>query len=101
MAKLPLMTPPIHGRIDGPIVLIGFGSIGRGTLSLLLRHFECDRSKITVIAPGERYRRLAEEQGVRFEQVAVTRENQRALLLPLLKAGPGQGFMLNLSVGVS
>lgn len=22
---------PIHGRIGGPIVMIGFGSIGRGT----------------------------------------------------------------------
>ena len=26
---------PVHGRIDGPIVMIGFGSIGRGTLPLL------------------------------------------------------------------
>jgi homospermidine synthase len=95
------VTQPIHGRIDGPIVLIGFGAIGRGTLLLLLRHFECDRSKITVIAPGEKHRRPAEHEGVRFRQTAVTRENHRELLLPLLTAGPGQGFMLNLSVGVS
>jgi hypothetical protein len=25
---------PIHGKIDGPIVMIGFGSIGQGTLPL-------------------------------------------------------------------
>jgi homospermidine synthase len=96
-----MMTQRIHGRIDGPIVLIGFGAIGRGTLLLLLRHFDCDRSKITVIAPGERHRHPAEQEGVRFQPVAVTRENHRALLLPLLTAGPGQGFMVNLSVGVS
>src|SRR5688500_12264211 len=95
------MTQPIHGRIDGPVVLIGFGAIGRGTLLLLLRHFECDRSKITVIAPSERHRALVEQEGVRFENAAVTRENHRALLLPLLGAGPGQGFLVNASVGVS
>ncbi len=95
------MTQPIHGRIDGPIVLIGFGAIGRGALLLLLRHFECDRSKVTVIAPSERHRGPVEQQGVRFERAAVTRENHRALLLPLLGAGPGQGFLVNLSVGVS
>ena len=28
---------PVHARFDGPIVMIGFGSIGRGTLPLLER----------------------------------------------------------------
>jgi homospermidine synthase len=95
------MTLQLHGRIDGPIVMIGFGSIGRGTLPLMLRHFDCDRSKITIIDPDDRERRLAEQEGVRFEKAGVTRENYRDLLLPLLAAGPGQGFMVNLSVDVS
>ena len=30
---------PVHARIDGPIVMIGFGSIGKGTLPLIERHF--------------------------------------------------------------
>ena len=46
------MSHPVHGRIDGPIVMIGFGSIGRGTLPLIERHFAFDRSKLTVIDPG-------------------------------------------------
>ena len=29
---------PVHARIDGPIVMIGFGSIGKGTLPLIERH---------------------------------------------------------------
>ena len=33
---------PVHGRIEGAIVMIGFGSIGRGTLPLIERHFEYD-----------------------------------------------------------
>ncbi len=30
------MTYQTHARIDGPLVMIGFGSIGRGTLPLIL-----------------------------------------------------------------
>ena len=34
---------PNHGRIDGPLVMIGFGSIGKGVLPLIERHFDFDR----------------------------------------------------------
>jgi homospermidine synthase len=95
------MTHPVHGRIDGPVVVLGYGAIGRGALSLLLRHFKCDRSRITVIARSARHRRPVEKQGVRFKKAEVTRANYRKVLLPLLRAGPGQGFLVNLSVGVS
>ena len=30
---------PVYGEITGPVVMIGFGSIGRGTLPLIERHF--------------------------------------------------------------
>ena len=47
------MTPvwPVHGEITGPIVMIGFGSIGKGTLPLIERHFTFDKSRFTVIDP--------------------------------------------------
>ena len=91
---------PIHARIDGPIVVIGFGSIGRGALPLILRHFECDRSRITVIDPDDSHRRLAEVEGCRFLKAAITKENYRELLTSLFQ-GPGRGFIVNLSVDVS
>ena len=37
---------PVHARIDGPIVMIGFGSIGKGTLPLIERHFDFDKSQL-------------------------------------------------------
>ncbi|ALK08510.1 homospermidine synthase [Blastochloris viridis] len=92
---------PVYHRIDGPIVMIGFGSIGRGTLPLIERHFAFDRSKLVVIDPSDEARKLAEARGVRFIQQAVTRDNYRDLLVPLLTAGPGQGFCVNLSVDTS
>ena len=44
---------PVHGTITGPIVMIGFGSIGRGTLPLIERHLEFDRSRFVVIDPSD------------------------------------------------
>ena len=45
--------PPIHAKITGPIVMIGFGSIGKGTLPLIERHFEYDKSRFVIIDPHE------------------------------------------------
>ena len=92
---------PIHGRIDGPMVMIGFGSIGRGVLPLIERHFDFDSSRFVVIDPDDGDRRLLDERNVRFVKQAVTRENYRDLLTPLLTAGGGRGFCVNLSVDTS
>jgi homospermidine synthase len=92
---------PVHGAITGPIVLIGFGSIGRGILPLLERHFTFDKSRFTVIDPDDGNRHLLDERGVAFVQKAVARENFVNLLKPLLAAGEGQPFVVNLSVEVS
>ena len=88
---------PVYGEITGPIVMIGFGSIGRGTLPLLERHFKFDKSRFVVIAPDDPNRHLLDERGIRFIQEAVTIENYREMLEPLLTAGGGQGFCVNLS----
>ncbi|MEW6123517.1 MAG: saccharopine dehydrogenase NADP-binding domain-containing protein [Pseudomonadota bacterium] len=92
---------PVHATIDGPIVMIGFGSIGRGTLPLIERHFEFDRSRFVVIDPVDDDREILDARGVRFIQSEVTAENYRDLLTPLLTAGSGRGFCVNLSVDVS
>ncbi|GJD57598.1 homospermidine synthase [Methylobacterium dankookense] len=92
---------PVYGRISGPIVMIGFGSIGRGTLPLIERHFEYDRARFTVIDPVDTHKPLAEKHGLRFETVALTAENYRDVLTPLLTEGGGQGFCVNLSVDTS
>ena len=44
---------PSYGPLDGPVILIGFGSIGRGTLPLILRHFDVKPEQITVVAPDD------------------------------------------------
>jgi homospermidine synthase len=92
---------PRHGRITGPIVMIGFGSIGKGTLPLIERHFEFDPDRFVVIDPNDSDRKLLDERGVRFVHEGLTRDNYRDLLSKYLTAGSGQGFCVNLSVDTS
>ena len=92
---------PQHARFDGPIVMIGFGSIGRGTLPLIERHIAHDRAKFTVIAPDDDDRALLDERGLRFMHVGLTRENFAGILKPLLTAEGRQGLVVNLSVDTS
>ena len=84
---------PVYGEISGPIVMIGFGSIGRGTLPLIERHLKFDKSRFVVIAPDDDNRALLDERGIRFIHEAVTLENYKTMLEPLLTAGGGQGSL--------
>jgi len=93
---------PVYGRVTGPIVMVGFGSIGKGTLPLLERHLAYDKSRITVLDPKDEGRKaLCEKHGVRFIQQGLTKDNYRDVLTPLLTEGGGQGFCVNLSVDTS
>jgi homospermidine synthase len=92
---------PVYAHIGGPIVMIGFGSIGKGTLPLIERHFTYDKSRFVVIDPEDKDRHLLDERGIHFIHQAVTRDNYRHLLTPLLTVGAGQGFCVNLSVDTS
>jgi homospermidine synthase len=88
-------------RFDGPIVMIGFGSIGKGMLPLIERHIAFDRSRFVVIAPDDRDRHLLDERQLLFVQLAITKGNYREVLTPLLTSGPGRGMIINLSVDTS
>jgi len=90
---------PCYARLEGPLVIIGFGSIGQGTLPLILRHLEVDRKDITIVTSDERGREIAEEQGIHFVVEALTPENFRTVLGPLFDRRVG--FLVNLSVDVA
>ncbi len=90
-----------HAQFDGPIVMVGFGSIGKGVLPLIERHIGHDKSAFTVIAPDDKDRALLDERGIAFRHEALTIENYIHILKPLLTAGGKRGFLVNLSVDVS
>jgi homospermidine synthase len=92
---------PTFARLDGPVVVIGFGSIGRGTLPLILRHFDVKPEAIVVVAPDTANDALLHELGIRKITAAVTPGNFRSLLSPLLTSAHGRSFCVNLSVDTS
>ena len=92
-------THPIYGRIDGPIVIIGFGSIGKGTWPLIERHFDYDADKLVVVEPDPAQANFLRQHRLHHVQEALTPENYRDVLGRLLV--PGKGFCVNLSVDTS
>ncbi len=90
---------PNYGCIDGPIVMIGFGSIGRGTLPLIERHFDYDAKKMVVIEPQHSAHTFLNQRGIRHIEQAITRDNYRKVLGGLFEHG--KGFCVNLSVDTS
>ncbi len=95
-----MATRPNFATWNGPIVMIGFGSIGRGTLPLILRHIRCDRTKITIIDPSDESKHIADAEGIEFLAQALTKQNYKTVLKPLLAAEHGQALIVNLSVDV-
>ncbi len=89
---------PEYGIIAGPIVMIGFGSIGRGMLPLIERHFSYDHGRMCVIDPEAEHRTFLRQRGVRLIEQAITRDNYRTLLGGLFEGEAGRGFVVNVSV---
>jgi homospermidine synthase len=94
-----VQTHPVYGRIDGPIVIIGFGSIGKGTWPLIERHFDYDADRLVVIEPDPARANFLRQHRITHVRDALTPENHRAVLGRLLE--PGRGFCVNLSVDAS
>jgi homospermidine synthase len=92
------MPDTVHATLAGRLVIVGFGSIGQGVLPLVLRHIGIAPERITIVTAEPRGHEVAAEYGVKFVETALTQDNYRAVLEPLL--GPGD-FLLNVSVEVS
>ena len=90
---------PVHAAIEGRLVLIGFGSIGRGILPLIERHIDYDPAKFTVIDPSVEFAHILEKHGVRHLQLALTEENYKEIIEGLFPDGM-RGMVVNLSVDV-
>lgn len=100
MAEKFLIPNKVYGEITGSVIMIGFGSIGRGCLPLLERHFKFDKSRFVVIDPSDRDRKILDERGIKFIHLGLTEANYKEVLTPLL-SGNGKSFCVNLSVDVS
>src|ERR1044072_5116899 len=88
----------VHIWFPGRIGFIGFGSIGQGTLPLVLRHIGIPKERITIITSDDRGKQEADEYGIKFVKIALTRDNYVRELDKYIGRGD---FVLNVSVDVS
>lgn len=87
-----------YGRMDGRILIVGFGCIATSMLPMLLRHIDITPDQITVLCPPANDLAVAREYGVHIIEQGLTEDNHREVLQPLVGEGD---FLLNLSVNVS
>lgn len=87
-----------HVKFTGRLVFVGFGSVGQGTLPLLLRHIDMPKDRIFIVTADERGKQEAEHFGISFAIRPLTPANYKSVLDPLIGKGD---FLLNLSVDVS
>src|SRR3989344_7003262 len=88
----------VHVQFPGKLLIVGFGSIGQGSLPLILRHIGIDRKHISSITADDLGREIAKKEGIKFEIRPLKRNNYKKILDMYLKPGD---FLLNLSVDVS
>jgi homospermidine synthase len=87
-----------YAALKGRLVMIGFGSIGKATLPLLLRHLDIKPSQVTIISRSPDKAGIAKKHGVAFVAEPLREGNYEAILDDYLGEGD---FLLNLSVEVS
>src|SRR3982751_1806364 len=67
---------PFKGRL----VVLGFGSIGKAALPLILRHIEMSAGRVKIISRSADKSGIAQELGVEFVVQALNEENFEAVL---------------------
>jgi homospermidine synthase len=53
----------ILASVKGPIVMVGYGSIGKGFLPLLQRHVDFDKRKFVIIDPDAEVAEVVDSMG--------------------------------------
>ncbi|WP_427309674.1 homospermidine synthase [Cupriavidus sp. H39] len=94
----PATTYKKFGGLRGRMLIVGFGSIARSVLPVLLRHLDITPAQITVVCPAANDTSIAQAYGIRVVPKALTEENHKQVLQDLVGEGD---FLLNLSVNVS
>jgi homospermidine synthase len=94
-----MKEPRELAKVQGRLVIVGFGLIGQGSLPLLLRHLGVDPNSIVVVTAKTTGLKQLEATGVKYVLQSLTPSNYKEVLTPLLTE-PGS-MLVNLSVNVS
>lgn len=83
---------------DHRIILLGFGSISKALLPILLDRFTLKKNQITIISADNSGASIAKEHGIEFQHHVITPKNYLDILGKQIHAGD---FLVNLSCNIS
>lgn len=85
----------------GPIVLVGYGSIGRGVLALLEKNLEFKPDQVTIIEPNLLQLERGSGKNYRHITTGLTPSTYTAVLDGILGQSNDQALIINLAIEVS
>eukprot|EP00759_Apiculatamorpha_spiralis_P030513 PhF_6_TR32169/c0_g1_i8/m.47737 len=105
------MTSTLYYSVPVPIVIAGYGSIGRGVLPLVVRHFKFQPDQLHIIAPSLlQHPTQAEElrkKGCNVHQIGLEKTNFESVLGGIVgttdpdpSVFPFRGIVINVTVDV-
>lgn len=101
MSNNMITIPDFKIEWQGPIIIIGFGSIGKATLPLICRHLDFSENKIFIIDPNLLNKEIADSYNAHFINSALSPENYKDILGKIIDGDENQSLVVNLSVDVS
>ena len=96
-------SPIKYHKITVPMLLVGYGSIGRGVLPLLERHLEFTKDQLTILAPDtSKFHELRKRGYTKLIEHGLTKENYTGVLegifgRPTTDDTALRGIMVNVS----
>lgn len=87
-----------YATLPGRLIIIGFGSIARGVIPLLLKHLLLQPHQVTIISAAIDGQEIIANYNIPFKHFTLTKDNYVGFLDPLISK---DDFVLNLSVNVS
>jgi len=76
---------PTYVKFQGNFLIVGWGTVARASLPLILRHFGVSPENITVVTADTLGKEVATKEGIKHIVQPITSENTRKVLGPLLK----------------
>lgn len=85
-------------KFNGNVLIIGFGSIGKAILPLILDHIDLSPNQITIIDKTNANEDIAKNLDINLKVIPISKENYQFIIDQNLQSGD---FLLNLSTGIS
>lgn len=85
-------------KFDHHIIMLGFGSIGKALLPLILEKLKLKKNQITIISADNAGAKIAEDYGIAFQMHIITPANYKDILSKQINPGD---FLVNLSCNIS